>query len=199
MGLLCIDACPRDRSVSRTWQLMDAFLEEYAAVFPQAAIAVTRFADEKLLPFLHDDVLFRESLVDKGDLGHPMFRWAREFAAAGHIAVAAPYWDLSFPAILKVYVENIFVRNLTFRYTLLGEPVGLCRGQRLLYLTTAGSPIGEEDWGFSYIRAAARMLGVKEFDRVSAEGIDIQGRDAQSILENAKAQARLAARKFVPR
>ncbi len=196
MGLLCIDACARERSVSRTWQLADAFLQEYARVFPESAITVIRLADEELSPFLHENVLGRESLIDREEYDHPMFRWAREFAAASHIAVAAPYWDLSFPAILKVYVENIFVRNLTFRYTVKGEPVGLCRGQRLIYLTTAGSPIGTEDWGYGYIRAAFRMLGVKEFGRVSAEGIDIKGWDAQSILENAKAQARQAAREF---
>ena len=196
---MCIDACARERAVSRTWELTDAFLKEYAAAFPQAEITVTRLAKEKLAPFLNDDLLLRDSLIDNGDFDHPMFRWARDFAAADHLAVAAPYWDLSFPAILKVYVENIFVRDLTFRYTLQGEPVGLCRGQRLLYITTAGSPIGNEDWGFGYIRAIARMLGVKEFDRVSAEGIDIQGWDAQGILEKAKAQARQAAREFVRR
>lgn len=196
MGLLCIDACARERSVSRTWQLMDAFLQEYARAFPQSAITVTRLADEELSPFLHADVLHRESLIDRGALQHPIFRSARAFAAADHIAVAAPYWDLSFPAILKVYVENIFVRNLTFRYTVEGEPVGLCRGQRLIYLTTAGSPIGTEDWGYGYIRAAFKMLGVKEFARVSAEGIDIKGWDAQFILEEATLRARQAAREF---
>ncbi len=196
MGLLCIDACARERSVSRTWQLADAFLQEYARAFPHSPITVLRLAEEKLTPFLHEDVLYRESLIDRGDFGHPMFRWAREFAAADHIAVAAPYWDLSFPAILKVYIENIFVRNLTFQYTVEGEPRGLCRGKRLLYVTTAGSPIGGDDWGFGYIRAAVRLLGVKEFDRVSAEGIDIKGRDVQAIMEKAIDQARQAAWKF---
>ena len=196
---MCIDACARERAVSRTWELTDAFLKEYAAAFPQAEIIVTRLAEEKLAPFLNDDLLLRDSLIGNGDFDHPMFRWARDFAAADHLVVAAPYWDLSFPAILKVYVENIFVRDLTFRYTLQGEPVGLCRGQRLLYITTAGSPIGNEDWGYGYIHAIARMLGVKEFDRVSAEGIDIQGWDAQGILEKAKAQARQAARGYARR
>jgi len=197
LRLICIDACPRNRDVSRTWQLMDAFLQEYKKAFPQASITVTRLADEGLVPFFHNDVLLRESLIDGGHFDHPMFRWAREFASADHIAVAAPYWDLSFPAILKVYVENIFVRNLTFRYTVKGEPVGLCRGQRLLYITTAGSPIGAQDLGFLYIRAAVGMLGVKVFDRVSAEGIDIQGRDVQAIMDKARSQARQAAREFM--
>ena len=177
--------------------MTDAFLQEYANTFPKTSITVTRLADEALQPLMHDGVCCRESLIDRGEFHHPMFQMAREFAKASHIAVAAPYWDLSFPAILKIYVENIFVRNLTFRYTDNGEPVGLCRGRRLIYLTTAGSPIGAEDWGFLYIRAAAGMLGVKAFDRVSAESIDIMGRDVQAILEEAKAQARQAVKAFV--
>ncbi len=197
MGLLCIDACPRERSISRTWQLTDAFLQEYANTFPKTSITVTRLAEEALQPLMNDGVCCRESLIDRGEFHHPMFQMARGFKEAEHIAVAAPYWDLSFPAILKIYVENIFVRNLTFRYTDNGEPVGLCRGRRLIYLTTAGSPIGAEDWGFLYIRAAAGMLGVKAFDRVSAEGIDIMGRDVQAILEKAKAQARQAVKAFI--
>ena len=196
MRLLCIDACPRDKALSRTLQLLTAFREAYRALYPNNEIQTLRLADEGLSPFFHEDVLQREKLVDEGRLDDPMFRWARDFQSADHIAVAAPYWDLSFPAVLKLYIENIFVRSLTFRYTLEGEPVGLCRGQRLVYLTTAGSPIGAEDLGYGYIRAVAKMLGVKEFDRVSAEGLDIAGRDARGILQEALVKAKEAALGF---
>ena len=196
MRLLCIDACPRDQAVSRTFMLLTAFAQAYRALYPNNEIQTLRLADEGLSPFLHEDILHREQLIDENRLDDFMFRWARDFQSADHIAVAAPYWDLSFPAVLKLYIENIFVRNLTFRYTLEGEPVGLCRGKRLLYLTTAGSPIGTEDWGFGYIRSVASMLGVKDFDRVSAEGLDIAGWDSQGILQNALSQAKRAAERF---
>ncbi len=196
MRLLCIDACPRDKAFSRTLRLLEAFREAYRALHPNNEIQTLRLADEGLSPFFHEDVLHREALVDEGRLDDPMFRWARDFQAADHIAVAAPYWDLSFPSVLKLYIENIFIRSLTFRYTAEGEPVGLCRGQRLVYLTTAGSPIGAEDWGYGYIRAVAKMLGVKECSRVSAEGLDIAGWDAQGILEKAFLQAKEAAGEF---
>ena len=196
MRLLCIDTCPRDQALSRTFRLLGAFQQAYRALHPTNEIHTLRLAEEGLAPFFHNDILHRERLVDEGRLDDAMFRWARDFQNADHIAVAAPYWDLSFPAVLKLYIENIYVRNLTFRYTVEGEPVGLCRGQRLLYLTTAGSPIGNEDWGYGYIRAVAKMLGVKEVDRVSAEGLDIAGWDAQGILDKAMKEARQAAHAF---
>ena len=196
MRLLCIDACPRDQAVSRTYLLLTAFAQAYRALHPNNEIQTLRLADEGLSPFYHEDILHREQLIDEGRFDDDLFRWARDFQSADHIAVAAPYWDLSFPAVLKLYIENIFVRNLTFGYTPKGEPIGLCQGKRLLYLTTAGSPIGKEDWGFGYMQAVASMLGVKEFDRVSAEGLDIIGWDSKGILNSAIEHAKRAAQGF---
>ena len=34
-----------------------------------------------------------------------------------------------------------------------GEPVGLARGRLAVYISTAGSPVGENDWGAGYMRA----------------------------------------------
>lgn len=66
----------------------------------------------------------------RGDYRDPLFRYAKQFAQAADIVVAAPYWDLSFPAILKVYLEQICVTGLTFQYTpegILQEVMGKIR------------------------------------------------------------------------
>ena len=60
-----------------------------------------------------------------------MFELARQFAAADQIVIAAPYWDLSFPAALKQYFEQINVLGITFAYTPEGVPKGLCRARKL--------------------------------------------------------------------
>ena len=84
------------------------------------------------------------------------------------------------------------MRNLTFRYTPEGEPVGLAQGKQAVYITTAGSPVGENDWGAGYMRAVLTTLGIPEFRSIRAEGIDIQGWDVQGILRQAEAEARAA-------
>lgn len=53
-------------------------------------------------------------------------RLAEQFAQADEIVVAAPYWDLSFPSILKVYLERVCVTGITFHYVENREE-GLCR------------------------------------------------------------------------
>ena len=55
-----------------------------------------------------------------------MFYYARQFAEADQIVIAAPFWDLSFPAILKAYMEQITVSGITFEY-INGRPCGRCK------------------------------------------------------------------------
>ena len=110
----------------------------------------------------------------------------KEFATADTIVIAAPYWDLSFPAVLKLYLENISVVGVTFRYSENGVPVGLCRANKLIYVTTAGGYIGENDFGFSYVKSLAQNLyGIKNTECVAAEGLDIAPEKAEGILSHA--------------
>ena len=69
----------------------------------------------------------RDRLLREGDFDNPVFAYARQFAQADEIIIAAPFWDLSFPAVLKSYLEQINVVGITFRYTPEGIPEGLCR------------------------------------------------------------------------
>ena len=59
------------------------------------------------------------------------------------IVIAAPYWDLSFPAQLKDYIERVNAVGVTFDYDQEGIPYGLCRAKKLVYITTAGGNIQE--------------------------------------------------------
>lgn len=66
-----------------------------------------------------------------------MFDIGKDFAEADEIVIGAPYWDLSFPAALKIYIEHAAVMGVTFHYTEEGRCEGLCRAKHLTYITTA--------------------------------------------------------------
>jgi len=118
------------------------------------------------------------------------FNLAKQFATADIIVIAAPYWDLMFPAVLKTYLENITVSGITFRYASQGKPESLCRAKKLYYVTTAGGFIGQNDFGFSYVKALAQnFFGITEIYRYAAEGLDIAGANAQEIMRKAKDDA----------
>ena len=193
MQVLLIDACPRPDGASRTRRLGEAFLQALRAQHPQMHLEVFRLDEMQLMPLTGEMEARRSKLIDAGRLDDDMFAPARSFASAELIVVCAPYWDFAFPASLKALIEHVCVRTLTFVYRD-DQPVGLCRAENLVYLTTSGSPIGEDNWGGDYLRAVTgRLLGVKRFHQISAEGLDLADADPGAILADAMERARLLA------
>ena len=193
MHVLFIDACPRPREQSRSYRLGVAFLDAYVAAHPDARVETMRLDEMQLAPLTGEAEARRSELVDRGRPDDVMFAPARSFAAAELIVVCAPYWDFAFPASLKVLIEHVCVRTLTFTYVN-DRPVGLSRAENLVYLTSAGGFIGENNWGGDYLRAVTgQLLGVKRFHQISAEGLDVLGADAGAILADAMERARALA------
>ena len=143
---------------------------------------------ETAFPAVDEEYLSRrDRLVSQGDFQDPMFDLARQFAEAETIVIAAPYWDLSFPAVLKQYLEQVNVVGITFRYSDEGVPVGLCRADRLFYVTTAGGNVVPEEYGFGYVRALAQnYYGIQDIRQFAAVGLDIDGADAEAIMKAAE-------------
>ena len=177
--VLFVNGCVREDS--RTLELAQAFLNtvtdtvEEISLYPNGAEGLDR---EKLR--------LRDALLAKKDYDHPMFDYAKQFAAADTIVIAAPYWDLMFPAKVRGYLEEVTVSGITFKYGENGEPCGLCKGNRLIYVTTAGGPIFH-NFGFEYVKTLAQgFYGIPEVYLVKAEGLDIWGADQAEIMAQAK-------------
>lgn len=180
--LLFINACPR--ADSRTKRLADCLLAALGESVTELRLADVSFpaVDEA---FLRE----RDRLLSAQEFDHPMFALARQFAAANELVIAAPYWDLSFPAALKAYLEQINVVGLTFRYTPEGVPEGLCRAKRLWYVTTAGGDFCPEQFGFGYVEALAKSYwGIPDVKLIRALGLDLRGADVEMILRKAETE-----------
>lgn len=195
MKLLYVDACARAEA-SRTRRLAKTFLN--ALDMPDLRVTEHRLYEMNLQPVDGETLARREMLCDRMAWDDPMFGPAREAREADAVLIAAPYWDLSFPSALKVWVENIHVRNLLFRYEA-DRCVGLCRAREAVYLSTAGGFVGGNDWGGGYMKAALGMIGVPGFTAVYAEGLDLEGKDAEAILRQAEAEARRVAHEMSER
>ena len=128
----------------------------------------------------------RDELLSKKEYMNSVFQLARQFAEADVIVIAAPYWDLIFPAKVRAYMEEITVAGITFQYNEMGIPQGLCKAKRLIYVTTAGGPIFQ-NFGYEYVKALSQgFFNINEVQLVKAEGLDIWGADVNQILEQAK-------------
>lgn len=113
---------------------------------------------------------------------------ARRLAAADRIVIAAPFWDMSFPAALKVFFENMSLFNITFGSND-RECYGLCRCEKVLYITTRGMNIHTGDaleQATPYIRAIGHLWGLGELSVVAAENMDyVCGEEIERKIEEA--------------
>ena len=159
--LLFIDACV-NRGISRTEQLAQTLLKEMNQN-GEYEIETLNLEDEDLKLFTGKESALRESLTRAGNFEGPLFTYAKQFAAADRIVVAAPYWDFSFPARMKCYLEQICVTGLTFTFSSKGIPGGLCHADSLHYVTTSGGSIGELNLGYEYLEKLCKVYyGINE-------------------------------------
>ena len=165
--VLFINACVRPQS--RTLELALSLLEK-----TEGEIQRLNLYDTQLKPLDAQGIVFREQASKEQDFSNEVFDLAKQFANADTIVIAAPYWDLLFPAVLRTYLETVCVSGLTFRYTQEGRPLGLCKAKKAYYVTTAGGFIGENNFGFIYVKALFQQLfGIEQVEFISKEGLDI--------------------------
>ena len=177
--VLFVNGCVRENS--RTLKLAQTVLESISDTLEE--IRLYPDGPEGLDA---EKLQLREELLATKTYDHPMFRFAKQFAAADTIVMAAPYWDLAFPAKIRAYLEEITVSGITFQYGADGIPQGLCKAKSLIYVTTAGGPI-VQDFGFEYVKSLAHLFyGIPDVFLVKAEGLDVWGNDPDEILDQAK-------------
>jgi len=137
----------------------------------------------------------RDALAKAGKFDDPVYALARQFAAADAVVVAAPYWDMSYPAALRTYIEHISANGVAYHYEMDGCH-GDCAAKRLVYLTSGGDFEHEDSVGVVHWRQLCTLFGIEQFDYVFAGGLDIDPAGTPAILEAACAVAAQLAKEF---
>jgi FMN-dependent NADH-azoreductase len=177
MSILFINACVRENS--RTLKLAKSILSNMSG-----KIIEVNLNEENLTPLNCELLKKREYLLRSETKDDPMLFYAKQFADADEIVIAAPFWDLSFPAILKVYIEQITVAGITFEY-INGKPCGLCKAKSLTYVTTSGGHIFA-DFGYEYIKTLAKSFyGISQTKAYRAMNLDVNMIEAEDVLTKA--------------
>lgn len=182
--LLYVDANV-NRATSRTERLAQALLDRLRAN-EDVEVTTLVLEDEGLAPLNSARLNRRTAGTASGDFSDPVFAYAKQFAAADEVVIAAPYWDFSFPTLLKNYLELLCAQGVTFNYSDEGVPTGLVRAKRAWYVTTAGGYCGDYDFGWAQVDAIFRLyFGIPDVRRFSAEGLDIVTNDVDAIMADA--------------
>lgn len=173
--ILFVNSCVREKS--RTKMIADALINKL-----NDEVTEINLYTENLKPLSKETLNKRTELASNSDFSDDMFKYAKQFADADIIVIAAPYWDLSFPAELKTYIENIYVIGIVSKYNKDGLPIGLCKAKKLYYVTTAGGPY-DPNYSYNYIKAISTdFFGIKDTKLIKAEMLDIDGYSAEDIV-----------------
>ncbi len=187
---LIVDCCIRGEA-SRTKRILEAFLKALPGEYEVTRLVLSEEDITYLSPSSLSD---RDKLIAKREFGHSRFSYARQFADADLIVMAAPFWDLSFPALLKIYIEQVSVDGITFHTTESGLE-GLCRAEKLIFITTRGGSYGigsgleDMEMGSRYLKALHVFFGIGDYHLIAANGLDIVGADTEAIVNAASAEA----------
>lgn len=195
MNILFVDCCVRGKEVSRTYALCEGFLEELKKVKPELSVTHLPVYEEKMAFIGTERLKERDALEAEDNIADSMFDYAKEFAAADCILIGAPYWDYSFPACLKTYIELVSVKGLAFTYVETGS-VGLCKADKMMYISTAGGAVPGVHAGELYMKQICDFYGIGDFQTFCLEEIDIDGTDVSQKMKEADAAVREIAAHF---
>jgi FMN-dependent NADH-azoreductase len=179
--LLFVNACV-NRGTSRTYRIGKELI---SLLKKNDNFEVTELIleDEKMQALTSETLNRRFELSGGKDFSNEVFRYSKQFKEADCIVIAAPYWDLGFPAILKIYIEAVSIPGIVYRY---GEngPTGLCKATKIYYVTTRGGHIGDDkDLGYATMVELGKLYGIKDVKCISMNGLDIPVDDIETVIK----------------
>ena len=181
-SLVVINACMREES--RTQKILDGLL---GVLGKKYNIEIIDLSTLNMSWIGEKDLKDR----DNGYVPEEFVSMSKKVANADRLVIAAPFWDMSFPSVLKVFFENISLFNITFTSTQT-ECVGLCKAKKVLYITTRGMNIKTGDpleQATPYIKALSKLWGLGELYVVSAQNMDYSSQnEIDCKIETAIAQ-----------
>ena len=181
MKVLFINAAFRDGS--RTLRLAEYYLNIF-----HADDEVERLELGVDTPIPLDETRLREYNADVAARTYEsdMFDYARQFAKADVIVIAAPFWNYGLPAVLNAYLEMVCAQGVSFDIDAEGTYVSLCRANTLVFITTAGGYIPERNCAFGFLQDLCEaFFEIGDVRCYSAEGLDIAGTDVEAALRAA--------------
>lgn len=164
--LLYIDACIRNGE-SRTKRIATPIVEALKEKYEVTTLVIN---DLKL-------EVVQEELITKrnnGEIDPMVMSWAELVRDADRIVIAAPFWDMSIPAALKVFLELCAIFDVTFKSND-KTCYGNCKAEKMLFITTRGMDIATGDvleQATSYLKALSWLWGIGPLSVVAAQNMD---------------------------
>ncbi|MBD7911907.1 MULTISPECIES: FMN-dependent NADH-azoreductase [Clostridium] len=195
--ILYIKANVKANGESRTFKVSDSFIEEYKKNNPSDEVITLDLYTENINFLKPDDLTKIFGPKDENSKSDPILKYAYQFAEADKYVIAAPMWNLSFPAILKAYIDYISIVGITFKYTENG-PVGLLKNKKAAHIVARGGEYGNAPYemGDRYLRTILGFFGIQDIETIAIENLDIVGADVEGKVNEGKEKAKKIVQNF---
>ncbi|WP_283695148.1 FMN-dependent NADH-azoreductase [Clostridium perfringens] len=195
--VLYIKANIKNEGESRTFKVSDSFVEEYKKNNPEDEIITLDLYKENIDFLRADDLGKLFGPKDEESKNNSILKYAYQFADADKYIIAAPMWNLSFPAILKAYIDYVSVSGITFKYTAEG-PVGLLNNKKAVHIVSRGGGYDNSPYemGDRYLRTILGFFGVKDIETIGIDNLDVIGVNVEEKVEEGIEKATSLAKKF---
>ncbi|HHD2734411.1 FMN-dependent NADH-azoreductase [Clostridium perfringens] len=195
--VLYIKANIKNEGESRTFKVSDSFVEEYKKNNPEDEIITLDLYKENIDFLRADDLGKLFGPKDEESKNNSILKYAYQFADADKYIIAAPMWNLSFPAILKAYIDYVSVSGITFKYTAEG-PVGLLNNKKAVHIVSRGGGYDNSPYemGDRYLRTILGFFGIKDIETIAIDNLDVMGVNVEEKVEEGIEKATSLAKKF---
>lgn len=209
--VLYITANPNDESASVSMATGKAFIEEYKELNPNDEVIHIDLYKEHI-PHIDGEVFSGwgklrsgqsfDELSDQEKLKVSRLNEINEqFISADKFVFVTPFWNFSYPPVMKAYLDAVSVAGKSFRYTEEGQPVGLLTDKKALHIQARGgfyseSPTAELEMGHRHLQVMMDFFGVPSFEGLFIEGHNKVPDQAQEIKVNGIERARELAKTF---
>ena len=182
---------------SRTFKVSNSFVEEYKKNNPEDEIITLDLYKENIDFLRADDLGKLFGPKDEESKNNSILKYAYQFADADKYIIAAPMWNLSFPAILKAYIDYVSVSGITFKYTAEG-PVGLLNNKKAVHIVSRGGGYDNSPYemGDRYLRTILGFFGIKDIETIAIDNLDVMGVNVKEKVEEGIEKAISLAKKF---
>lgn len=195
--VLYVKANIKNEGESRTFKVSDSFVEEYKKNNPEDEIITLDLYKENIDFLRVDDLGKLFGPKDEESKNNSILKYAYQFADSDKYIIAAPMWNLSFPAILKAYIDYVSVSGITFKYTAEG-PVGLLNNKKAVHIVSRGGGYDNSPYemGDRYLRTILGFFGIKDIETIAIDNLDVMGVNVKEKVEEGIEKAISLAKKF---
>lgn len=170
-NIVYLNCCIR-KEESRTLKIATPIIEK---IKEKHNVTEINLYDMELIPYNSDEYAKKVN----GEYNSKYYEYSKLIANCDGLIIASPFWDMSFPAQLKVFLEGISLFDVMF-VSDDKKCNGIAKCPFMALITTRGMNISVGDdleQATPYLKALCWLWGIKDFYYVDAKNFDYLSKD----------------------